>query len=311
VSTTTDPSPSHNSANFLRLSLVIAGGLAALFIVWRITGRTLALAQEVTPVPYAISTDSPFAVALVVPTTTPLPTLTATLASTLVPTVEATPTLLPSPTPPPTLAEPTTDPECALYQANPDLLTPIVNHDIELEKTFVPPDLETPQLAYRNAYVVPITIRHVVIQPLLDMMTASNNAGVQIMVVSGYRSWAEQQAAYEKWSQLYPDRANGISALPGHSEHQLGFAIDFSTPYMEGLYQNLFHTNFYYTAEGQWLNENAAKFGFTLSFPSWGVDQTGYAWEPWHYRYVGVALAQELIDRHVTLIEYIRECSSR
>ena len=294
----------------LRWSLVVAAGLAVLLILWRITGRTLALAQEVTPVPYTISTESPFAVALV-PSTTPLPTATYTPAPTGLPAIIATPTTLPSPTAPPTVAVPTTDPECAQYRNNLDLLAPVVSRDVELDKNFAPPDLETPELAYRNAYVVPVTVRHIVLQPLYDMLNASNDAGMQLMVVSGYRSYAEQKVAYDKWTQLYPDRANGISALPGHSEHQLGLAIDFSTPYMEGLYQNLFHTNFFYTVEGQWLNENAARFGFTLSFPSWGVEQTGFDWEPWHFRYVGVDLAQELSDRRITLTEYIRECSTK
>jgi len=82
-----------------------------------------------------------------------------------------------------------------------------------------------------------------------------------------------------------------------HAEHQLGFAIDFSTPYMEGLYQNLFHTNFYYTVEGQWLNENAAKFGFTLSFP------LGVSTKPAMLGALALSLCrrrpgQELVDRH-------------
>lgn len=280
-------------------------------VLWRITGRTIALAQEVTPVPYAISTDSPFAVA-VIPGATPQPSPTFTPVPTLVaPTVAATPTTQPSPTAPPTLAVPTVDPECALYQANLDLLTPVINRDVEVPRDFVPSGLQTPDLAYRNAYIVPVQVRDVVLQPLYDMLSASNEAGLQIMVVSGYRSWSEQQLAYEKWAQLYPDRATEISALPGHSEHQLGTAIDFSTPYMEGLYQNLFHTNFFYTVEGQWLNDNADKFGFTLSYPSWATEVTGYAWEPWHFRYVGVELAQDLKERQLTLIEYVKGCSAK
>ena len=286
-------------------------GLTIMLVLWRITGRTLALAQEVTPVAYAISTDSLFSVA-VIPSATPQPLPTFTRVPTLAaPTLAVTLTPLPSPTAPPTFAVPTVDPECALYQANLDLLAPIVNRDAELARDFVPANLQTPQLAYRNAYIVPVTVREAVLQPLYDLLAVSNDSGLQIMVVSGYRSWTEQKIAYDKWTELYPDRAPEISALPGHSEHQLGTAVDFSTPYMEGLYQNLFHTNFFYTVEGQWLNDNAAKFGFTLSFPSWGIEQTGFAWEPWHFRYVGVALAQELNERQLTLIEYVRVCAAK
>jgi LAS superfamily LD-carboxypeptidase LdcB len=311
VSVTTGPENSSNSTNVLRLGLLLAGGLALLLLFWRITGRTAALAQEVTPVPYTRATDSMFAVAIV-PSNTPAPTATFTaVPSTAIPTVAATPTALPSPTPPPTQIQPTTDPECALYQANTDLLLPIVTRDIELGRDFEPTDLVTPRFAFRNSYIVPIQARNAVIEPLSAMLEASNNAGLQIMVVSGYRSYAEQQLANDKWNQLYPDRAASISALPGHSEHQLGTAIDFSTPYMEGLYQNLFHTNFFYTPEGQWLNDNAASFGFTLSYPSWAIEQTGYEWEPWHFRYVGVPLAQELNERRLPLIQYVTVCSSK
>lgn len=310
VTTSSESSP-QNTTNLLRLGLLAAAGLAALFVLWRITGRTAALAQEVTPVPYVRATNSFLSVALV-PSNTPAPTPTFTpVPATAVPTLAATPTNLPSPTAPPTLAVPTTDPECVLYQANLDLLTPIVTRDIEVSRDFIPTNLETPSLAYRNSYIVPIQLRDIVIGPLKAMLEASNQAGLQITAVSGYRSWSEQQIAFEKWNQLYPDRAASFSAQPGHSEHQLGTAVDFSTPYMESLYDNLFHTNFYYTPEGQWLNDNAASFGFTLSYPSWAVDETGYEWEPWHYRYVGVQLAQELSERRLTLIGYMVGCSQK
>lgn len=286
-------------------------GLTIMLMLWRITGRTLALAQEVTPVAYAISTDSFFSVAAI-PSATPQPLPTFTRVPSLAaPTLAVTPTTWPSPTPPATLAVATVDPECALYQANLDLLTPVVNRDAGLDRNFVPANLQTPQIAFRNAYIVPVQVPGVVLPPLYDLLNVSNEAGLQLMVVSGYRSWSEQQLAYEKWTQLYPDRVSEISALPGYSEHQLGTAIDFSTPYMEEQYQNLFHTNFFYTVEGQWLNDNAAKFGFTLSYPSWATAVTGYAWEPWHFRYVGVALAQELNERQLTLIEYVRVCAAK
>jgi zinc D-Ala-D-Ala carboxypeptidase len=147
----------------------------------------------------------------------------------------------------------------------------------------------------------------VVHQALLDMLDAMNQAGLSIWVMSGYRSYSDQQLAYEKWQRLYPDRVADISAVPGHSEHQLGVSVDFSTPYMSNLYNDYFHVNFYTTPEGQWLSKQAAYYGFTLSYPAWGTQITGYAWEPWHYRYVGI-LAQELFKRNITLTQYIQEC---
>jgi D-alanyl-D-alanine carboxypeptidase len=147
-------------------------------------------------------------------------------------------------------------------------------------------------------------------QALLDMLDAMNQAGLSTWVMSGFRSYGEQQLAYEKWAQLYPDRAPDISAVPGHSEHQLGLSVDFSTPYMDDLYNDYFHVNFSTTPEGQWLMKQAAYYGFTLSYPSWATQETGYAWEPWHYRYVGI-LAGELLARNITLTHYLAECTPK
>ena len=77
---------------------------------------------------------------------------------------------------------------------------------------------------------------------------------------------------------------------------------------MMTLYNDFLHVNFYQQPEGQWLAKQAAYYGFTLSYPAYAVDQTGYAWEPWHYRYVGI-LAKELQDRNITLTQYLQECA--
>jgi D-alanyl-D-alanine carboxypeptidase len=128
--------------------------------------------------------------------------------------------------------------------------------------------------------------------------------------MSGFRSYGEQQLAYENWLKLYPDRAPDFSAVPGHSEHQLGTSVDFSTPYMKDLYDDYFNVNFSSTPEGQWLMKQAAYYGFTLSYPSWATQETGYAWEPWHFRYVGI-LAGELQARNITLTQYLQECAPK
>jgi len=218
--------------------------------------------------------------------------------------------LLPSATiqPTPTVG-PTVDPACVLFNANSDLLLPIVNRDSELSRDFEPPDLITPSLAYRNAYIVPIKIRQLVVEPLRKLFGAANEADLNIIAVSGYRSYEEQAVAYDKWQQRYPNRASTISAPPGHSEHQLGTAIDFSTSTMEEQYGELFHTDFFILPEGRWLYDNSAKFGFVLSYPAWAEKVTGYQWEPWHYRYVGVELAQYLVTYKMTLTEYVKQCA--
>ena len=213
--------------------------------------------------------------------------------------------------PMPTGPTPTVDPECALYSANSDLLTPIVNRDSGLPPDLEPADLETPRLEFRNAYIVTIQVRQIVLEPLYQLLEAGNAQGLQIIVASGYRSYAEQAVAYESWKKQFPNRADTISAKPGHSEHQLGTAVDFSAAYMQEEYGQVFHTDFYKRPEGWWLYENSYKYGFTLSYPAWAEQVTGYQWEPWHFRYVGVDLAKELFDRELTLTEYINQCSTR
>jgi len=291
--------PTFSSA-ILRWAIYLIVGVSLGGLMLRVTARTVALAQSASPAPSATATPAPTKVVVValVPTT-PAPTGTP---------VTPTPTLTPTATqiPGATLTA-IYQADCSLYkQVPPDLLT-IVNKDQALPRDFQPADLAIVPLAQKNTAFNPIPLRRVVHQALLDMLDAMNQAGLSIWVMSGYRSYSDQQLAYEKWERLYPDRVADISAVPGHSEHQLGVSIDFSTPYMDDLYNDYFHVNFYTTPEGQWLSKQAAYYGFTLSYPAWATQVTGYAWEPWHYRYVGI-LAQELYKRNITLTQYIQEC---
>jgi D-alanyl-D-alanine carboxypeptidase len=197
---------------------------------------------------------------------------------------------------------------CSLYSHVPQDLLTYVDRDTGLPRDFEPEGLAIVPLDTENVAFRPIPLLESIHQPLLDMLDAMNQAGLSVWVMSGYRSYGEQQLAYDKWLALYPDRAPDISAAPGHSEHQLGTAIDFTTPYMDDLYGDYFNVRFFETPEGQWLSQHAAYYGFALSYPTWAVEQTGYAWEPWHFRYVGL-LAGELLARNITLSQYLQECA--
>ena len=288
------------SSTALRWGIYLIVGVSLVGLMLRVTARTVALAQSASPAPSATATPAPTKVVVValVPTT-PAPTGTPVTPT---PTVPPTATQIPGAT-----LTAVYQADCSLYsQISPDLLT-LVNKDQALPRDFQPADLAIVPLAQKNTAFQPIPLRRVVHQALLDMLDAMNQAGLSIWVMSGYRSYSDQQLAYEKWQRLYPDRVADISAVPGHSEHQLGVSVDFSTPYMDDLYNDYFHVNFYTTPEGQWLSKQAAYYGFTLSYPAWATQITGYAWEPWHYRYVGI-LAQELYKRNITLTQYIQEC---
>jgi D-alanyl-D-alanine carboxypeptidase len=290
------------SSGAIRWSIYLTLGVAVLALMLRMAARTVALAQNAPPLPTDVTppTATVFVAAtLPPPTETPSPTRTP---------VPFTPTATPTETPLPAATLTAIYIEhCSSYDFVPEDLLTYVDRDTALDRDFAPEDLEIVPLDPKNQGFRPIPLRAGVHQPLLDMIDAMNQAGLSVQVVSGYRSYSEQQLAYEKWLDEYPDRAPEISAVPGHSEHQLGTTVDFSTPYMEDLYGDAFHINFFQTPEGQWLSKQAAYYGFTLSYPTWAVEQTGYAWEPWHYRYVG-NLARELLQRNITLTEYLQEC---
>ncbi len=254
------------------------------------------------------STATALAVATAVPTGThtlppgPATTFTATVPA---PTATRQPTRTPSPIPPIVLTA--IAQQCAQYTDVQRLLLTRIDRDVVVPRDYLPEDLQVVPLNPGNVFYGSVQMRKIVQQPLLDMLDAMNQAGLKTIVISGYRSFADQTLAYEQWLRLFPDRAPQLSAVPGHSEHQLGTAIDFSTPYMKDQYGDYFSKSFADTPEGQWLTKQAAYYGFTLSYPQWAEDITGYEWEPWHFRYVG-SLAKQLLENHVTLTEYIQKC---
>ncbi len=124
---------------------------------------------------------------------------------------------------------------------------------------------------------------------LKTMMDTAKSQGVSLYVKSGYRSFAEQKSLKSNYSVIYgKGTANAFSADQGYSEHQLGSTLDFITP---GLGGNL--TGFDSTESFAWLQKNAYRFGFVLSYPK---ANGYYIYEPWHWRFVGVKLATYLHD---------------
>lgn len=189
-----------------------------------------------------------------------------------------------------------------------DLLA-VVTLKYNISRDYEPPDL-VPLADYLPMSVTlgyPTEIRQVALEPLLRMIDDMQQAGLAPQIISGYRSYIAQSIAWNKWNEKYPDHASIISAPPGHSEHQLGTAVDFGSPELAdvvGQEDIEFHTLFYETSEGRWLIENAHNYGFTLSYPLEAFELTGFYYEPWHYRYVGLEMAQSLHEMGISLTEY-------
>ncbi len=133
------------------------------------------------------------------------------------------------------------------------------------------------------------------------MQNAALEDGISIWVVSGFRSYELQRDIFQGNADQYgEEEANTFSARPGESEHQTGLAFDIGGEEAAHILEESFAT----TAEFQWLAEHAVDYGFILRFLKDKTWATGYVYEPWHFRYVGVELAHILKDSGLTVEEY-------
>ncbi len=166
---------------------------------------------------------------------------------------------------------------------------------------YVPPDLE-PVPPEFNASAQVQQLRKPAIDALVQMLTDARNEGLGIKVLSGYRSFEYQDAVFRGEVADYGcTQAVSESALPGHSEHQLGLAADLTAADMGWDLQNSFAQK----PEGRWLAQHAATYGFVLSYPEGKESATGYIYEPWHYRYVTPPVARAIATSGKTPTEYL------
>ncbi len=180
------------------------------------------------------------------------------------------------------------------------ILSP-VDKDHALPADYVPPTLVAIPVAYL-APGWPGELRQEAVDALVRMLDDAAAAGHDVRARSAYRSYAEQEGTFNYWvGQEGYDEAIRISAMAGHSEHQLGTTADLTSPAVGwGL-----HDTFGPTPEGQWLAANAHDYGFALSYPAGAEAITGYAYEPWHFRYIGTAEAQAWNSSGLTLNQYL------
>ncbi|MFD2657126.1 M15 family metallopeptidase [Gracilibacillus thailandensis] len=121
------------------------------------------------------------------------------------------------------------------------------------------------------------------------MVAAAQEDGVnRFLISSGFREFEKQKA-------LYQDKGNDYALPPGHSEHNLGLALDVGST----------ETSMYNASEGEWIKENAWKHGFVLRYPEDKVDVTGIEYEPWHIRYVGLPHSAIMKKKKFVLEEYL------
>jgi D-alanyl-D-alanine carboxypeptidase len=206
------------------------------------------------------------------------------------PTVPTTPSVTPTPTETPTPTPAAFDKK-RFSLTDPNSLWVLVNKQHPLNPKNYAPPLAALNLPGRGGEMRPQAAT------ALQKMFAAYHAasGLQLSVVSPYRSYPTQVSTYAGWvSRLGKAQADRQSARPGFSEHQTGLAVDIDTAVDQG---------FGKTPAGKWLAKYSFKYGFIVRYPDGQEKVTGYEYEPWHFRYVGTSLATEMHVTHAKSLE--------
>ena len=162
---------------------------------------------------------------------------------------------------------------------------------------YAPADLVTVDVAHQN----PPVLRSEPAAALLQLFAAGEAEGAgAFQVQSAYRSYATQVSVYDGWvAQLGQAQADIQSARPGYSEHQTGLVVDISPVPLSCALQACMGD----TPQGKWLAANAWRYGWLLRYPADKTAVTGFTYEPWHFRYIGVPLATEMHAQNITTLE--------
>lgn len=184
---------------------------------------------------------------------------------------------------------------------DPDSIHVLVNAQNPLEpRDYEPTDLVEPDV--RTSEDATLLLRAEPSDALEEMMAAIQSEDMELAATSGYRSYESQQAVYaENYAEDGVESTDETTARPGYSEHQTGLAVDVisidNPDCIEG-------DCFAETPEGEWLAQNAHRFGFIIRYPEGAEEVTGYQYESWHVRYVGQETAEEVFELDTTLEEY-------
>ena len=211
---------------------------------------------------------------------------------------------------------------CNKWKEDPYLV--LVNKSNTVKEDYAPEKLVTVDPAYTTGGKS-LELEEKTAEAAIKMLDAMKKDGItNVSITSAYRTYAYQQtlfdryfaqekAAHPDWSdEQVKDYVLTYSAFPGMSEHQTGLCMDLFTTEMEGLWNygdetpdNPYDKGFAETEAYEWLCEHAHEYGFVLRFPKDKTDVTGYAYESWHYRYVGVEHAEKMHKKGLTLEEYL------
>ncbi|MDD4706476.1 MAG: M15 family metallopeptidase [Bacilli bacterium] len=171
----------------------------------------------------------------------------------------------------------------------------LVNKYYYLGEDYEPEDITaiSPTYAYEGN-----KINEEVLAAFKNLAEEAKISGYTILINSSYRDYNSQKEVWESRKALYGTRqADAFAARAGFSEHQTGYAIDVADFYD-------INDKFGETESFLWMKNNCYNYGFILRYPEDKEEITGYSYEPWHYRYVGIEVAKEIKNLNITFDEY-------
>lgn len=183
----------------------------------------------------------------------------------------------------------------------PNSIWKLVNKSNSLPVDYIPKPISIPTVSTRtDKSNDERSARNDIHKALADMFSAAEKDGLSLMIGSGYRSASLQKIYFDSLAASVGNAAaNQAIAYPGQSEHQSALAVDITGTSLECYLSECFDS----IDDGVWLTNNSYKYGFILRYPKGKENITGYQYEPWHFRYVGVDLATALFESKLTLEE--------
>lgn len=183
----------------------------------------------------------------------------------------------------------------------------LINSQNPLSKNYVPSDLVRPEIPFaeeeNGSNFDKFLLRRAASDAITSLFTYGKSQGIFLYGISGYRSYLRQKELYAaSLSRQEHGEKESYVAPPGCSEHQSGLAMDISIPELQFELTESFSN----TKEGKFLAKFAPLYGFIIRYPKGVENITGYAYEPWHIRFVTKPVAVFLSKTHITLEEYHR-----
>lgn len=192
--------------------------------------------------------------------------------------------------------------------ANPESVAVLVNKQYALPENYHPNDLVYPDVPFLfEEKIEKRMMRSEAASALEKLFAGAKKESIHLAGVSAYRSHATQTSLFDRYVQRDGmEKAKRYSAVPGHSEHETGLAIDVSGSDGRCAVEDCFAD----TEEAVWLANHAWEYGFIIRYPQGKEEITGYKYEPWHLRYVGIDIAKGIQKSGKTLEEYSKTIST-